>query len=752
MKKLFTLIVLGFAIASLQAQISESGTPFSFDKRISDDDLQQTSTPGFDVNALVAEDLITDQIKDIPWRFGQNFYQTLNCQSDGEWTLLPDGSKIWRLKIFSKGAYHINLAFDDFYLPEGSKLYVYNTDHSHVIGAFTSTQNNIERKFATTLVKGETIIVEYNAPAEVDEAPALQISRITHGYRDAYAYADKGLGSSGSCNNNVVCPEAAGWENQIRAACMLVTGGSGFCSASLVNNTAENGTPYVLTAHHCATSNDFAQWIFWFNWQSATCTNPTSSPAYNSISGSVLKARNDVSDFCLVQMNQTPPTNYNVYYAGWSKVDTASTSSVCIHHPSGDIKKISFDDDPSISDKYLGSQGIAGSHWKIAAWNDGTTEGGSSGSPLYDQNHRIIGQLHGGYASCSAMSEADYYGKFAMSWEYGTSSATRLRDWLDPSNLGVSVLDGHDFNTPTAQLDAAMNSISSPSGISCGATASLNPSITIRNGGATTLTSLDIKYGIQGQSMNTYNWTGSLAYSTSAVVNLPSINVTSAGNYTFLAYVENPNAGADEDGANDSLTSQFELRNGVGITMTLLTDNYSDETSWILRDSLGNIVYQSAVLSDETTYIETWCLNPNQCYLFTIYDDYGDGLSGGYGVPPGTFSIDYNQTNYGSGGDDFGDSAQISFCAPDAAGINQISNASTIKIFPVPAKDVVFVTGFTSDISFTLFDIAGKSILSESVSSQKMIEIRTSNLEDGVYILKTMGEKAHSVHRILIAR
>jgi len=97
-----------------------------------------------------------------------------------------------------------------------------------------------------------------------------------------------------------------------------------------------------------------------------------------------------------------------------------------------------------------------GTHWRITSWSDGTTtEGGSSGSPIFDPTGHIVGQLHGGYAACGNTS-SDWYGKLGVSWNGGGSSSNRLKDWLDPSNSGVTVLEGYDPNMPTVDLDASV--------------------------------------------------------------------------------------------------------------------------------------------------------------------------------------------------------------------------------------------------------------------------------------------------------
>jgi lysyl endopeptidase len=474
MKKVYSvsLIFILSAISLISyGQISQGGSPLSFQNpSLIKSALIVNQMPNIDLNRLIAEDSVNDHFKDIPWRFGENIYVNYNLDNSGNWDILPGGDKLWRLGIHCQGAYSINLTFDNYHLPPGATLYVYNADKSQVIGAFTEFNNQNDRVFATTLVKGEEITIEYYEPANPEFHGELNLYRITHGYRDAYGYA-KNFGTSGSCENNVFCPEAAGWEDQIKSVCMLVSGGSGFCTGALVNNTNEDGIPYILTANHCYSNP--SSWVFWFNWQSPTCVNPSTSPPYNSLSGATLKARNAPSDFCLVEMNDIPPPDYAVYYAGWNREDVGADSGACVHHPDGDIKKISYSSNPFTSDTWSGTP--PDSHWRVD-WSDGVTEPGSSGSPMFDQNHRLIGQLHGGPSSCTATDKWDYYGKFAMSWEYGTTQETRLKEWLDPTNIGGNTLDGLDPNivypiintndaTAITGLTATLNGSVNPKGL-----------------------------------------------------------------------------------------------------------------------------------------------------------------------------------------------------------------------------------------------------------------------------------------------
>lgn len=450
MKKLLSfIVVLVFLLGitfNLNSQISQGGTPksFSVEDKTKLKEVPYEVMPFVDVEALKKEDEYIDPLKDRPWRFGQNLEVYLNPENSGVWDFLSDGSKIWRLGIVSPGAVSLNLTFDKYRLPKGAQMFIYTPDRKNIIGAFTDFNNQIDGYLATILLPGDHIVIEYYEPAQVEFAGEINLWRVTHGYRGVFEYA-KDFGESGSCEINVACSQSAGWENQIRSVAMLVSGGSGFCSGSLINNSNNDGTPYFLSANHCYTNPSTV--VFWFNWQSATCSNPAQSPSYLSISGATDKAKNAASDFWLMQLSSAPPQNYNPYYAGWNRtIDNSITGKVVgIHHPAGDIKKISWSTSGVTTTTYLqtATPGDA-SHWRITSWSDGTTtEGGSSGSPLFDPQGRIIGQLHGGYADCGNTS-SDWYGKLGVSWTGGGTDATRLSTWLDPSNTGVTTIDGFD--------------------------------------------------------------------------------------------------------------------------------------------------------------------------------------------------------------------------------------------------------------------------------------------------------------------
>jgi lysyl endopeptidase len=293
MKKLLCyLLFFSCTMLQLNAQISAGGTPVSFlYPNVSLNQPEALKMPAFDLEALRAEDFDNDRKGDKPYRFGYEMEVSLNEQNAGVIDYLPNGDKLWRVALKSTDALTINLIFNRFVLPEGAQLFIYNKDHSEIIGAFTEFNNQSDGKLGTTLVSGDEIIVEYYEPSWVDFHGEVEIGTVIHGYRSIAQVLDeveqRAFGSSGSCNINVNCASGASWATEKRSVGMMVSGG-GFCTGALLNNTNNNGTPYFMSANHCYSSG-YSTWVYWFNWEAAGCTNPASSPAYNSVSGLPLK-------------------------------------------------------------------------------------------------------------------------------------------------------------------------------------------------------------------------------------------------------------------------------------------------------------------------------------------------------------------------------------------------------------------------------------------------------------------------------
>jgi len=511
MKKFYSFITCLLILAmshSVCAQPSKGGTPPSFTDTITLKSITAVIAPTIDVAQVIAE----DALKGGPLWAGRSIPVSYNMLNSGIWTEMPDGSKVWRLKLKSAGAKALALCYDDFYIPKGGKLFIYNENKKQVLGAYTSENNPAEGIFSTEMIQGESLTLEYIAPAIYKtkslmdvigtiqgdkitnntynplnaDRPSISISTIVYVYRDVPHLAkydpskQTGFGTSNACEVNVNCSEGTNWQTEKKGVAeiwLLENGGWGWCSGTLINTTNNSGTPYFLTADHChgmgttfATPAEMLQWQFYFNYESSSCANgsdPQSS--IKTITGCELKASSPISggsDFCLVLINggTAIPQNYNPYYNGWDRTSTAATSGVGIHHPYGDIKKISTFTSTLTSDQWYDGTytGVLNGHWAgtfattTNGW--GQTEGGSSGSPLFNQNHKVVGTLTGGStANCSTGSSFDY-GKMYFHWDQTAGGATKqLKTWLDPTSAGSSVVNGYDpwagypdfYGTPT---------------------------------------------------------------------------------------------------------------------------------------------------------------------------------------------------------------------------------------------------------------------------------------------------------------
>ncbi len=459
----FVILIWVMIPAFLFAQLNGGGLPYAFSRAIAPDSGNFVIVTPPQLDNLAME----DQQTPLPYRFAVNLPVDLEIGSSGQSFTSSDGITIWRINIKSPGAKALILYFDKYLLPDEGRLFVYNPARTQLLGSFTSLSNNKFSTFATSMVYGDEVTLEYNAPAHLP-LPDLHISEVGHAYRGVSG--NMGFGGSGPCEVNVNCSEGNDWQKQKRGVARITVkkgGSSVWCTGSLVDNTRHDGKPYVLTADHCgkgATETDLSQWIFYFNYEGAGCPDPTKEPALNSLTGATLishggNAGSNGSDFFMVLLNTDIPKAFNVYYNGWSRETTPpSPSGIGIHHPQGDVKKISTYTSELQPAHWIGNPALA--HWRVF-WSGtpnghGTTEGGSSGSPLFDNQGMLIGTLTGGDSSCDSLSLnlPDYYGMFSYHWDQnGTDSSTILKCWLDPDNTGLMSLKGWSTSVQESEMD-----------------------------------------------------------------------------------------------------------------------------------------------------------------------------------------------------------------------------------------------------------------------------------------------------------
>jgi lysyl endopeptidase len=394
-----------------------------------------------DLDALAAEDAARAAAGE-PYRFALPEDVSLTPAGSGLWDETPEGAARWRLRIGSPGALSLNLGFTQFWLPAGATLTVGPVDGGEGV-TFDDLDNAPHGQLWTPVRLADELLVELVVPARLRGMVLLEVGRIGRGYRLFGEPA--AAGKSGACNIDVVCAEGDPWRSEIAAVGMVSRGGVELCSGAMINNTANDGRALFLSAYHCnVTSATAPSVVIYWNFESPSCGQQGGGSLDQFTSGSSLLASWATSDFLLLELDEQPEPSYGVKYAGWDRSGALPGQSVAIHHPSVDEKSISFEYDPVQLSTYLQPATPGdGTHLRVNDWDLGTTEGGSSGSPLFDENHRIVGQLHGGYAACGN-DLADWYGRLFTSWTGGGSATTRLSDWLDPQGTGALTADTFD--------------------------------------------------------------------------------------------------------------------------------------------------------------------------------------------------------------------------------------------------------------------------------------------------------------------
>ena len=568
--------------------------------------------PSFNKEALLEEDSKNNG-KDVPFRFGKGFDVNVNL-SDGMWAEVDSG-RLWSMEFESSGAYSINFVFNDFHLSDGAYLYITNEENTTLYGPVTSKENTKDGYFLTDLIKGDKVTVYLFEPKDKKGLSRITIKRIIHAYKNLFIEKSFGsYGASGSCNNDVVC--FAEWSAESDAvALVLLSDGTELCSGSLLMTANYSFRPYFLSAFHCidASQNgvlsdteisDAQRWLLKFQYKKNDCNGNAATTGITYNSATFRAAWND-SDFALLEMNSSPVGDSRFSWLGWDRTGNNPTSGTGIHHPAGDVMKISFDNNAITSNTNIlnwpgGVTSPVNSHWTVN-WDSGVTEGGSSGSPLFNQDKRVVGQLHGGNSSCTSSDLRDWYGRFNISWTGGGTNTTRLSNWLDPTNTGVMIMNS-----------ARYPSISGPSSVCISGT-------------------YCIDYLPPGA---TVQW--SIPYSGAPYPQLFQ-NVPEANQAT----ITNPNFYP----INMTLTANVYMGTNLITTLTKQVAAQSNSST-----QYGSYYQQGCIVNDVALRTLSGSINGNYFYLnqgclaeITLYDMADKSVSFYSGYPPSYWS--YNATN-----------------------------------------------------------------------------------------------------------
>lgn len=760
--RLFTLFA-ALVTLTVQAQIQYEGTPWNWPQSAAPEYAYRLSAP--DLQLLQVEDEERSQYKEFGYRFGVEHVMDASVTDASPIMDARHATplQIWQVRIQAPGAQSLNFTFDQFDLPKGAQLFIWDVQGRDFLGAFDHRSNPRGGDFAVGLIQSDDVVIEVQCPVNTPFQPQVHLSEAVYGYRSILPKLEEALrgpfGNSGACNVNVNCPEGEDWQAESRSVGLIVDGGFAVCTGALVNNTAQDGTPYFLTANHCLGGE--TGWVFYFNHESATCTGNT-GPTDESVSGAILRASNSGSDFALLELDEIPPYDYNVQYAGWDRTDDPVASACGIHHPSGDVKKICFEDNDLSQSVWGGAD-----TWRVANWDLGVTEGGSSGSPLFDPNHRIVGQLYGGSAACSGSSDnnqPDYYGRFGVSWD-GSSASTRLKDWLDPSGSNPDYLDGWPEGAVIYSVDPSSNGFQNIPETLCDAEP-FNPVFRLKNLGTETLTEATLLVTYNGTSAGSVEWEGSLASGASEDISLPQFSPQNGTN-TLAVVIQGE---GDENMLNNAATATTELSVGVAVIhIAIQTDTYGYETYWELRNPSGEVVLSGGnenvgpngggltdassddpgAYSNSALYEFDYTVTEPGCYTFLIVDDYADGICCSYG--DGYYTVtDDNGTVLASGGA-FNAFAEHVFGMSDAA--NSVSETANWNpgIYPNPGTGAYTLTSEQPVQSIDIIDALGRIVWSQTTTWQGRISLALNELAPGTYLI-ALSSGDHVQHLRMVQR
>lgn len=499
--------------------------------------------PAKDIKALLERESLENKSGEPkPFKIAEAVKVDIDVVKEAAW-VEEVGFAHGKYTIVASGAKSISANFDRFKLPRGSELYVYSANGEMITGPVTENENNENNFWGTWVYKGEALTVDFKTPIESKSEIKLHISSIAYGYKELYV---NNFGESAACNINVLCIQGNGWENERNSVALILDANSiALCTGALINNTCNFNTLNFLTANHCFDGNP-ANWKFTFQAWSSTC-NPSQNANGVTLNGSTLRARNAASDFCLVELNQMPPANSNITFAGWNRNPAAALNTVGIHHPAGDVMKIAIDANPPVAVAWFTG---ATNHWR-AHFQQGTVQPGSSGSPLFDQNHRIIGQLHGDQNNQGnyCTQQIGEYGRFDVSWVGGGTNDTRLSNWLDPNNTGALTTDtrGNEITGPALVCTTANYtfdgqvtwSSSNPNGLNINSTTGAATRVNKFNGQVTITAT--INSGCGGVNVDRTIWVGKPSGVITNPSGVPAVEAN-IGNWVVLWATSTPGA------------------------------------------------------------------------------------------------------------------------------------------------------------------------------------------------------------------
>lgn len=726
-----------------------------------------------DSSKIIALQLANKNTKGVkPLHFAMKIKANINVISEAEW-ITENNYAYGKFSLTVARAKSLSVFFNSFYLPKETVIYIYNNKGTMITGPVTNFENNSDSTWVSLPFQGDTINIEIRTPVELKNDIRLNISIIGYGIKNIFSVYSGGFGTSASCEINVMCPLGDNWVNQRSAVAKIIGDqGTSTFTGEMIMNTCSTNAPYLLTAWHVL-DNYVSSWQFIFQYWSPTCT-PTQMPTnFLQFNGATLKASYEQSDFALVQLNQTPPSNSGITYLGWNRSPNAALNTVGIHNPRGDVMKICSDSTSPIPTGFYAFPFYTNTpNWWEVNFQQGTVEPGSSGSALFDQDQRVVGQLTGNLNPplnyCTDRSAE--YGRFNISWTGGGTDSTRLSNWLDPSNSGA-------MTTNTTNINALMPFVNTDSLNIIGPTLicdSSDYSILNLPAGAT------VSWSIPGGAGSVLQ----LAQNTPSLNQLRIINQKWYGVTTTLtATITNLGCGVPTQTRtmtieNDNSTSPYTAHSYYQEACVFYNVSHPSQSGTITSNSspvfvhqgctvyvnLGDMVGRTVSLGQGSGQPTFWYVGPTTYYPNTLYFQ----LPYASGGIPFTFNITGNGACYEQRLLFF--SYSNNNAVPDSADSNY-----TFNIAPNPAQTLITITAqsYGQSIKFKglqqlssadakkvnnirivkIFNTSGKLSKQQQFSGNSIqVQINVSKLPNGVYFVEISDGKNAETEKLVISR
>lgn len=796
-KSTFIFVLFMFMVLPFHAQIS------TLNRTIYGKEIPTLNVAPPNVEQLLLEDQTRDELG-LLYRNGVARTVNVSPMNSGSWSTLANGGRQWSLRIKSPGAEALSFLFETFKIYGEATLEIRNNGGILLHPVITSSEVQDHFMYNAALCFGDEMVLLLTEPKNTTPSEIF-IDRIMYGYRSIVKPESSKINESEACEVNINCtPVGNNWQDEKRgvARILVVEGGSqGWCTGSLINNLANDCKPLFLTALHCgvtATAANLNQWKFYFRYEAPTCTNPNTAGTLDDyfitgcfkISDSGDGGGDSGSDFLLVQLgtaaNQASTVttlksaNFNAYWNGWDANNTATTGGVGIHHPAGDIKKISTFNGNTVASSWNGN-GLQ-SHWRLT-WSSnanghGVTEGGSSGSPLFNNSAgRIIGTLTGGSSFCNATNQPDYYGKMSYHWiSNGSTNNRRLKPFLDPANTGALTQNGsaNPCSNPTAPV---ANFSGNPTTVNAGS----NVSFTDMTTGAPTSWNWNISGG---------GWT--YTNGTSATSQSPTVTFNTVGQYTvtltasnaqgndsevknnYITVVQNTGPCAAAADTCDEYIKTFLLNSINNNSNTCTAGGYADYTNISTTLAKGTaysatvvpgIIGQAGNIAYTGDELAVWIDYNNDNDFVDAGEQVGYVLVGQGWSNVFNFTVPMNSSTgmvhlrtrisyQGSGAIapcgtvPYGETEDYMVNITAASGMGEL-NPDLVSLFPNPTNDKVTVDfGVLEASSIKVYDLSGKLILSTEGNLSQKAELSTAGIAQGLYHVKIatpMGEITKSL-------